>query len=190
MWKIIQGQNIYKLYFFANNIKNDPILLYKATRKQVKLSLVRAAPPFINDAFMAANLQQIGKYLDNLGWEYSIDGEEERIITRVEADNIEDFLIVVQLDEEGRFFRLFAPQVLSGIQEHPHKSAILQTMLSISWETKMLQWEYDPSDGEIRAIIEFPLEDSILTEKQFNRCLTGLIQLVDSVALTRAHGPR
>jgi hypothetical protein len=134
---------------------------------------------------MAANLQQIGKYLDNLGWEYRIDEEEERIITGVEADNIEDFLIVVQLDEEGRFFRVFAPQVLSGIQGHPHKAAILQTMLSISWETKMLQWEYDPSDGEIRAIIEFPLEDSILTEKQFNRCLTGLIQLVDSVAMPR-----
>lgn len=134
---------------------------------------------------MAANLQQIGNYLDNLGWEYRIDDEEDRIITGVEADNIEDFLIVVQLDEEGKFFRLFAPQVLSGIQEHPHKPAILQTMLSISWETKMLQWEYDPSDGEIRAIIEFPLEDSILTEKQFNRCLTGLIQLVDSVAMPR-----
>ncbi|KYC42900.1 hypothetical protein WA1_12340 [Scytonema hofmannii PCC 7110] len=134
---------------------------------------------------MAVNLQQIAKYLDNLGWEYRIDEEDDRIITGVESDNLEDFLIVVQLDEEGRFFRLFAPQVLSGIQEHPYKAAILQTMLSISWETKMLQWEYDPSDGEIRAIIEFPLEDSILTEKQFNRCLHGLIQLVDTVALPR-----
>ncbi|MEC4812506.1 MAG: hypothetical protein SAK29_04400 [Scytonema sp. PMC 1069.18] len=134
---------------------------------------------------MAANLQQIAKYLDSLGWEYRIDEEEDRIITGVESDNLEDFLIVVQLDEDGKFFRLFAPQVLSGVQEHPHKVAILQTMLAISWETKMLQWEYDPSDGEIRAIIEFPLEDSVLTEKQFNRCLHGLIQLVDSVAIPR-----
>jgi hypothetical protein len=134
---------------------------------------------------MAADLQQIAKYLDKLGWEYRIEDEDDRIITGVEADNIEDFLIVVQLDEEGKFFRLFAPQVIVGVQHHPHKTAILQTMLSISWETKMLQWEYDPSDGEIRAIIEFPLEDSILTERQFNRCLTGLIQLVDSVAMPR-----
>jgi hypothetical protein len=134
---------------------------------------------------MAADLQQIAKYLDKLGWEYRIEDEDDRIITGVEADNIEDFLIVVQLDEEGKFFRLFAPQVIVGVQHHPHKAAILQTMLAISWETKMLQWEYDPSDGEIRAIIEFPLEDSILTEKQFNRCLTGLIQLVDSVAMPR-----
>jgi hypothetical protein len=134
---------------------------------------------------MAANLQQIAQYLDNLGWEYRIDEEADRIVTGVESDNLEDFLIVVQLDEDGKFFRLFAPQVLSGVQEHPHKVAILQTMLAISWETKMLQWEYDPSDGEIRAIIEFPLEDSVLTEKQFNRCLHGLIQLVDSVAIPR-----
>jgi hypothetical protein len=58
-------------------------------------------------------------------------------------------------------------------------------MLCISWETKMLQWEYDPNDGEIRAIIEFPLEDSSLTEKQFNRCLSGLIQIIDNVAMPR-----
>ncbi|KAB8314887.1 hypothetical protein SD81_033245 [Tolypothrix campylonemoides VB511288] len=134
---------------------------------------------------MAADLQQIAYFLDNLGWNYRIDEQEERIIIGVESDNVKDFLIVVQLDEDGKFFRLFAPQVLSGVTHHPHKAAILQTMLSISWETKMLQWEYDPSDGEIRAIIEFPLEDSILTEKQFNRCLHGLIQLVDNVAIPR-----
>ena len=134
---------------------------------------------------MAANLKQIAKYLDNLGWDYRFDEEEDRIITGVEAENIEDFLIVVQLDEEGKFFRLFAPQVLAEVKDHPYKDAILQTMLAISWETKMLQWEYDPSDGEIRAIIEFPLEDYLLTERQFNRCLSGLIQIVDTVALPR-----
>jgi hypothetical protein len=134
---------------------------------------------------MGANLKQIAQYLDNLGWEYRFDDEEDRIITGVEADHLEDFLIVVQLDEEGSFFRVFAPQVLVGLQEHPHKGAILQTMLAISWETKMLQWEYDTSDGEIRAIIEFPLEDSILTERQFNRCLSGLIQIVDNIAMPR-----
>lgn len=134
---------------------------------------------------MAVNVQEIGGYLDQLGWDYRIDEEEDRIVTGVEGDNVEDFLIVVQLDEDGKFFRVFAPQVLSGVKDHPHKAAILQTMLVISWETKMLQWEYDPSDGEIRAIIEFPIEDSTLTEKQFNRCLSGLIQLVDSVAIPR-----
>lgn len=134
---------------------------------------------------MAATLQQIAGYLDTKGWKYRVDEEGGRILTGVFGSNLEDFLIVIQLDEDGEFFEMFAPRVLSGVQEHPHKTAILQTMLAISWETKMLQWEYDPSDGEIRAIIEFPLEDALLTERQFNRCLLSLVELVDELALPR-----
>jgi hypothetical protein len=134
---------------------------------------------------MGATLRQIATYLDNQGWKYHIDEEAYRILTGVQAENVDEFLIVVQLDENGEFFKVFAPQVISGVKDHPYKEAILQTMLCISWETKMLQWEYDPNDGEIRAIIEFPLEDSSLTEKQFNRCLSGLIQIIDNVAMPR-----
>jgi hypothetical protein len=134
---------------------------------------------------MAATLEQIASYLDKKGWKYRKEEDECRIITGVYAESIEQFLIVIQLDEEGEFFEIYAPRVLTGVKDHPHKDAILQTMLCISWETKMLQWEYDPSDGEIRAIIEFPLEDALLTERQFNRCLYSLVQLVDELALPR-----
>jgi hypothetical protein len=134
---------------------------------------------------MGTTLEQISTYLTKKGWKHRLDPEECRILTGVYGEHIEDFLIVIQLDEDGEFFEMFAPRVLAGVKDHPHKAAILQTMLCISWETKMLQWEYDPSDGEIRAIIEFPLEDSTLTERQFNRCLHSLVQLVDELALPR-----
>jgi hypothetical protein len=134
---------------------------------------------------MAATLQQIKGYLDKKGWKYRVEADENRIITGVYAENLNQFLIVIQLDEDGEFFEIYAPRVLTNVKDHPHKTAILQTMLCISWETKMLQWEYDPSDGEIRAIIEFPLEDALLTERQFNRCLYSLVQLVDELALPR-----
>lgn len=134
---------------------------------------------------MGATLEQIASYLDNRGWDYRLNRDQSCIVTAVRAENTNDFIIVAQLDEDGEFFKLFAPHVLSGVKNHPHKNAILQAMLSISWETKMLQWEYDPSDGEIRAMIEFPLEDAPLTERQFSRCLTGLIQIVDDFAMPR-----
>ncbi len=143
-----------------------------------------ASNPLIETA-MGATLEQIAGFLDNKEWKYRLDREESRILTGVYGENIEDFLIVIELDEDGEFFEIFAPRVLAGVKDHPHKTAILQTMLCISWETKMLQWEYDPSDGEIRAIIEFPLEDAILTERQFYRCLHSLVQLVDELALPR-----
>ncbi|WP_404790818.1 hypothetical protein [Altericista sp. CCNU0014] len=136
---------------------------------------------------MGITLDQIATYLDPRDLTYQLQPEKSRILVRFALDSAEQLLVVIQLDEEGRFFKLFAPEVLAGVKEHPHKAAILQTMLSISWETKMLQWEYDPSDGEIRAIIEFPLEDSTLTAQQFNRCFDGLIEIVGDWALPRLH---
>jgi hypothetical protein len=136
---------------------------------------------------MGITLDQIATYLVPQGLAYQVQPDKSRILVRLKLDSTENLLVVIQLDEEGRFFKLFAPEVLAGVKDHPHKTAILQTMLSISWETKMLQWEYDPSDGEIRAIIEFPLEDSTLTEQQFNRCFDGLIEIVDDWALPRLH---
>ncbi len=134
---------------------------------------------------MGATLQQIAEYLDERGLPYREQSEKARLVTRARGKHVADLLIVIQLDEEGKFFKLFVPEVLAGVKDHPFKAAILQTMLSISWETKMLQWEYDPLDGEIRAIIEFPLEDSVLTQRQFNRCLDGLIEIVDDWAMPR-----
>jgi hypothetical protein len=136
---------------------------------------------------MAATLAQIEQYLDERGWPFQSQPDKSRVLLRLQSEQANQLLIVIQLDEEGRFFKLFAPQVLAGVKDHPHKTAILQTMLSISWETKMLQWEYDPSDGEIRAIIEFPLEDAQLTAQQFHRCLDGLIEIVGEWALPRLH---
>ena len=138
---------------------------------------------------MGTTLDQISAYLDQRNLKYRKQPDKSRILIEVELEQDLErengLLIVIQLDEDGRFFKLFAPEVLSGVQEHPYKGAILQTMLSISWETKMLQWEYDPFDGEIRAIIEFPLEDSTLTAQQFYRCYKGLVEIVGSWALPR-----
>ncbi len=136
---------------------------------------------------MGITLDQIATYLAPKGLVYDVQPEKSRILVRLVLETTENLLVVIQLDEEGRFFKLFAPEILAGVKDHPHKTAILQTMLSISWETKMLQWEYDPSDGEICAIIEFPIEDSTLTAQQFNRCFDGLIEIVGDWALPRLH---
>lgn len=134
---------------------------------------------------MGASLEQISIYLNNRKLVYETRPNQSLIIVDVPTDDPEPLVVVVKLEEDGDFFKVFVPQVVSGVKDHPHKTAILQTMLIISWETKMLQWEYDPSDGEIRAIIEFPLEDSTLSERQFDRCFDGLVEMVSDWALPR-----
>ena len=52
--------------------------------------------------------------------------------------------------------------------------------MTISLMTKGVQFEYDQDDGEIRLILEFPLEDNDLTAKQTHRCIALLMAVADS----------
>ncbi len=133
---------------------------------------------------MPATLTQIAQYLDHRGWKYHRDDANDRIVTGVQADHVDQFVIVIQLQESGEYLSLAAPQLLM-VKDHVYKGVLFQTLLAIAWDVKLLRWEYDPSDGEIRASIGFALEDADLTERQFNRVLTALIQLVDTTAMPR-----
>ena len=85
--------------------------------------------------------------------------------------------LVIRLDEDGRYFRLYAPDAYRVPQERA--GMFLQACAMVQWRTKLIQFEYDAKDGEVRPVVEFPLEDNDLTESQLMRCMAGLTQLVD-----------
>ena len=84
---------------------------------------------------------------------------------------------MLRLSENGEFLQFQAPQLLQ-VQDSVYISKLMQTMAHIEYQVKMLRLEYDPTDGEVRASIELPLEDAPLTEALFTRCLNGLVHLV------------
>lgn len=133
---------------------------------------------------MVVSLQQVAEYLDNRGWRYHLEPAKSRIVTGVESEQVESFLIVISLKEDGAYLELAAPQLLM-VKDHVYKGVLFQTLLAIAWEVKLLRWEYDPSDGEVRASIAIALEDALLTERQFNRMLGALVQLVDQESMPR-----
>lgn len=133
---------------------------------------------------MATTLSQLASYLDRRDWRYQIDRDNQCIITGVKAQNLDHFIIILNLSENGEYLQCQAPQIFT-LQDHIYKGPFLQTMATIQFQVKMLRLEYDPSDGEVRASIELPLEDSQLTQRQFDRALSGLIQLVDHHAIPR-----
>lgn len=133
---------------------------------------------------MTTTLPFIAHCLEQRDWKYKFDAENSRIITAVQAENLDNFIISIQLSENGKFVQFIAPQLLA-VKDSVYKGILFQTMLAISYQVKMLRFEYDPTDGEVRASIELPIEDSQLTERLFDRCLNGLIQLVDLKAMPR-----
>lgn len=131
---------------------------------------------------MGITLEEISQYLDNQELRHKV--LEERILTGfgtqqyLDDDGDYHLKMVIALEEDGEFFKVYSPGCYryDGTE---NRLAVLQTLLMVSWRSKMVQFEYDESDGEIRAVIEFPLEDAAMTERQLMRAVIALVQIVD-----------
>jgi hypothetical protein len=133
---------------------------------------------------MSINLDLLTNYLEQLQLSHEIQRKEERIIIGFNTDNVGKLPIIICLSEEGEFLQFYAPGLLN-VNDRVFKGVAFQTMAVLSYEMKLLRFEYDPTDGEVRASIELPIEDGTITFKQFQRCLLGLVQLIDDKAMPR-----
>jgi hypothetical protein len=136
---------------------------------------------------MATSIEEIKGFLREEGKKFrEIPGKNflrTGFITDNYTDNEGEKLcsLVVAVEEDGEFLKILAPKVYQFSKDASsyNKMALFQTLLQISWDTKMVQFEYDPDDGEVRAIIEFPIEDSTLTSKQLMRCIYGITGVLE-----------
>lgn len=128
---------------------------------------------------MATSTAQIAGYLERRSLKFIREDDKNRVTVPFTLENSDRIIVVIGLEENGEFLKIICPNLLRYL-DGPHKLPLMQSLLMVSWETKMLQWEYDPGDGEVRAIIEFPIEDSLLTERQFFRAFTGLVTLIQT----------
>ncbi len=94
-----------------------------------------------------------------------------------DKDGDENLVVILELSEDGEYFKAYAPNAFSA--KGDHVDAFLRACMILQWRTKLVQFEFDPGDGEIRPIVEFPIEDGKVTEKQLKRCIMGLVGLLD-----------
>ncbi len=132
---------------------------------------------------MATSLREIARFLEeeDLSFERR---EDEMILTGFsglehyrDLDGDPYLQLVIMLPENGRYFTLFAPQAY--VVPLDAAGPFLQACTMIQWRTKMIQFEYDENDGEVRPVIEFPVEDAPFTKAQVMRCLAGITEIID-----------
>lgn len=88
--------------------------------------------------------------------------------------------IIFKIEEEGRLLKVITPDLYTIKTDVLNSSRNLyQTLLQICWETKLVQFEYDCENGEIRAVIETAIEDGTLTKGQINRMLDTLLRVIE-----------
>ena len=89
-------------------------------------------------------------------------------------------MVVIQLSENGEYIKFFLPSAYY-VTDDETAYAALKTFASISWQIKMVDFELDVHDGEIRPTIDFPLEDNTITAKQILRCCQTIAQVIDGL---------
>lgn len=133
---------------------------------------------------MATSIDEIRGFLDECELRYRVDHEDDAILIGFRIDpqtssyrtpeGEPHVRIVIRVLERGQFVQVFSPNAWN-IAGCLHKAAVFEVLASIQSHYKMLRFDYDPADGEIRPNIELPLEDSTLTSRQFHRLLQGVL---------------
>lgn len=97
---------------------------------------------------------------------------------RSPADRPKGIAIAVRLSENGQYLECLAPG-LYDLGTCRHRDVVLQALMAIMQRTKMVRFDWDPTDGEVRCSVECPLEDGSLTRRQFIRMLRALPEIID-----------
>lgn len=132
---------------------------------------------------MAITTQELEEYLEESGLKYDVHESGDLIVLfgterYTAANNRNLILIVVSLSENGEFIKFFAPSAYDA-SDAANPLALYQSLLMIQWKIKMVDFELDVNDGEIRPTIDFPLEDGTISFIAFERCIRTLPRVLD-----------
>jgi hypothetical protein len=133
---------------------------------------------------MPTTIQQVTSFLDEYELTYDVKEEydaigigfslDESSTTYRDRDGDAHLQLVIRVVEDGEFVVVLAPQAWN-IDACPHKAAVFETLVALQARFKLLRFDYDPDDGEIRPNVELPVEDSTLSSKQFHRLMHAVI---------------
>jgi len=124
---------------------------------------------------MASTFEQVAEILR--GADIKFDVEEDRGVLRTAwmRDNVPMTLLIL-LYEAGELLQLRAPGLLTATDE-TKKPLLFRAMLQMAFEIRLVQFEYDPGDGEVSTCIDVALEDADLTSEQLLRCCSLLLDV-------------
>lgn len=138
---------------------------------------------------MATSLKELEALFDTIGWKYksnpSSSNEKDGYLysgfptkTYVDADDDNYVSIVFNVQENGELIKVVVPKLYSCINTQ-FRRAFFEVAIRNTFEKKLCFYDYDHRDGEIRMILDLPLEDAVVTEKQIRRIVKSLITLID-----------
>ena len=122
-------------------------------------------------------LDSLARYLDRDEWRYDLDVEGSCIRTGFRGDHA-TYRAMVLFDVDKQRVRFIVPNYLN-LTKIPDKARVLERLMELNMQYILLKFGYDPADGEVRAEIDVPVNDSNISYEGFRRCLYCLLTAVD-----------
>lgn len=139
---------------------------------------------------MATTLGKLEQLFEAIGWKYKqhqdTPGSAEGYLyasfpTReyrdAEGDSVVTFVFNVQ--ESGELIKIIIPRLYSCINPQ-FRRAFFEVAIRKTFEKKLCFYDYDHRDGEIRMLLDLPLEDTQLSERQLKRIVQSMLLHVDA----------
>jgi hypothetical protein len=124
---------------------------------------------------MATTFEQIAAIFEEAGIRFEHDDAKTVMRTAWLRGEVPVVLLVLLL-EDGELVQLRTPSLLHSTDD-AGKPLLFRAMLQMAYETRLVQFEYDPGDGEVSTCIDIALEDAALSKEQLLRCCSLLLDV-------------
>jgi len=96
----------------------------------------------------------------------------------IRSDGNKSLGLFLSVANEGRMFSLTAHDAFS-VKGSKHIGAFLKLCSIIQMNGYLIQFEYVPTRGAVRACIEVPLLDNKLTKAQLDFCIAAMLKMME-----------
>ena len=124
---------------------------------------------------MPTTYQHIASILSDAHIRFDFDDANQVMKTVWSHDHV-PVMVLVLLMEDGELVQLRTASLLRATEDAT-KPLLFRAMLQMAYETRLVQFEYDPADGEVSTCVDIAIEDAELTSGQLLQCCSLLLEI-------------
>lgn len=139
-----------------------------------------------NSTSMAVTRQNIIDMLSDAGYKFKAEKDEREIFLRIDgmktyrhrSGNDIAFIVII-LYPKGNHIEIFTPACFAVPKEPQREALFFKACAILNWKSNLCKLKYDHLNGELEAIVDFPIADSIITQNQLVECIEALIYFLN-----------
>jgi hypothetical protein len=127
---------------------------------------------------MAITFDDLKELVRREGLRFFVDPDEQRLMVGV-SGMCGKFQLVLSLYDDGVFLQIRSINYMYCAPDHPALHELLKAMADANYQTRLVKFAWDRSDGEIVAYADVWLMDTGLTQQQLHRMLGNYVPAID-----------